>query len=54
MKRERREEKEGRERGWEELRTGKRMVGEGDGEEGEEGGGGPRSNEVGWDEEDFM
>ena len=37
--RERREEKEGRERGWEALRKG-----EGEG----------RSNEEGWDEDDFM
>lgn len=37
MAREGREEKEGRERGWEALRTM-----------------GGRSNEVGWDEEDFM
>lgn len=38
--RERREEREGRERGWREL------AGEGEGE--------GRSNEEGWDEEDFM
>ena len=47
--RERREEKEGRERGWEELRRG---GGEGGGDG--DGGGGKRSNEVGWDEDDFM
>ena len=40
MVRERREEKERRERGYEELRVG-------DGE-------GGKSNEEGWDEEDFM
>ena len=40
--RERREEREGKERGWRELAAGG----------GEEGGG--RSNEEGWDEDDFM